>query len=228
MNEGNNLIPTNLENAVEITIDALISTIPVLGGPISTITSGIQGIRKDKRFVEFIEGIKNDLEGKIENIRNDFISKEDFIDIFEETTRRVVSSRQHEKREAFRHILTNSITTSQITYDEIEEYLKLVDRLRPEHIFMLKILKNPIAYDESIGNKVGKGGGAITSIHQIMRTLLPDWNESDIVEILSQLEDERLVHHMNKRFNTMLTDQGINHLVGSLTEKGNKFCNYIN
>lgn len=227
MDEISSLADSGVRTACEITLKALTSAIPCLGSPLSSLMGDLQSMRKERRFLEFLEGIKKDLEGLEQHVNQDFIKGEDFLDIFEETSKKIVGTRQDEKREALRHVLTNSLLSSSISYDEVEEFLHLVDRLRVEHIFILKILKSPITYDEETGNRVGKGGGRITSISQIMRQLLPAWDESTIIEILNELESERLVQHMTSRFKLTMNDRGINHLVNSLTDKGVRFCNFI-
>ena len=137
-------------------------------------------------------------------------------------------TRQEAKRTAFRRILSNAILSSDVSYDEVEEFLSLVERFREEHIFLLSILRDPVKYDEETGNRVGKGGGITTSISQIMRQLLPDWTENLILEVATVLENnERLVQHITSRYNTMLTNQGIKHLVNTLTPKGMRFIVFI-
>jgi len=204
-----------------------ISAVPILGGPISTIVGDIQSIRKGKRFLEFINGLLEDLHNFSDRVNSEFVSKEDFLDIFEQTARKIVMTRQEIKRTAFRHILSNAILSSDVSYDEIEEFLSLVERFREEHIFLLSILRDPVKYDEETGNQVGKGGRTMTSISQIMRRLLPDWTEDLILEVITVLENERLVQHITSRYNMTLTDQGINHLSNTLTPKGMRFVVFI-
>lgn len=228
MSEKKELSSKNLGQACEAAVKALTSAVPILGGPISTIIGDIQSIRKEKRFFEFINGIREDLHNFSDRVNVEFVSKEDFLDIFEQTARKIVMTRQEAKRTAFRHILSNAILSSDVSYDEVEEFLSLVERFREEHIFLLSILQNPVKYDEETGNRVGKGGGMATSISQIMEQLLPDWTENLILEVATVLENnERLVQNITSRYNTMLTDQGINHLVNTLTPKGIRFVEFI-
>jgi len=228
MSEKKEISSKNLGQACKTTVKALTSAVPILGGPISTIIGDIQSIRKEKRFLEFINGLREDLHNFSGRVNAEFISKEDFLDIFEQTARKIVMTRQEAKRTAFRHILSNAILSSDVSYDEVEEFLSLVERFREEHIFLLSILRDPVKYDEETGNRVGKGGGIMTSISQIMGQLLPDWTEDLILEVTTVLEnDERLVQHITSRYNTMLTDQGINHLANTLTPKGMRFVAFI-
>ena len=228
MSEKKELSSKNLGQTFKTAVKALISAVPTLGGPISTIIGDIQSIRKEKRVLEFINGLREDLHNFSDRVNAEFVSKEDFLDIFEQTARKIVMTRQEAKRTAFRHILSNAILSSDVSYDEVEEFLSLVERFREEHIFLLSILQNPVKYDEETGNRVGKGGGMATSISQIMGQLLPDWTENLILEVATVLENnERLVQNITSRYNTMLTDQGINHLVNTLTPKGMRFIAFI-
>jgi hypothetical protein len=217
----------NLVHTWKTAVKALISAVPFLGGPILAVIGDIQSIRKEKRFIEFINGLQEDIHNLSGHVNAEFISKEDFLDIFEQTARKIVMTRQEAKRTAFRHILSNAILSSNISYDEVEEFLSLVERFREEHIFLLSILRDPVKYDEETGNRVGKGGGRMTSISQIMRQLLPGWNKDLILEVTTVLENERLIQHITAKYNMTLTDQGINHLVNSLTPKGMRFVAFI-
>jgi hypothetical protein len=208
-------------------VKALISAVPYLGGSISTVIGDIQSIRKDKRFIEFINGLREDLHNFSDRVNSEFVSKEDFLDIFEQVARKIVMTRQDVKRTAFRHILSNAILSSDVSYNEVEEFLSLVEKFREEHIFLLSILRDPVKYDEEMGNQVGKGGRTTTSISQIMRQLIPDWTKDLILEVITVLENERLIQHITSRYNMTLTDQGINHLINTLTPKGIRFVKFI-
>ena len=227
MENANQLVESNVMAIGESVLKALISAVPVLGGPVSSLLGDYFSGRKERRFIEFLKGISKDLENNRNSINEEFVSKEDFYDIFELTARKIVLTRQEEKREAYRKMLTNSMTSKDISYDEMEEFIFLLDGIRPEHIFLLKILKDPVKYDEENRNLVGKGGGFSTSISQIMNKLLPDWDETSIIDVAAKLENDRLIKDITRNYNTMMTDQGINHLKNRLTDKGKKFCAFI-
>ena len=227
MSEKKELSSKDLVYTWKTAVKALISAVPYLGGPISAVIGDIQSIRKEKRFVEFINGLQEDIRNLSDHVNAEFVSKEDFLDIFEQTARKIVMTRQEVKRTAFRHILSNAILLSDVSYDEVEEFLSLVERFQEEHIFLLSILRDPVKYDEETGNRVGKGGRTTTSISQIMRQLLPGWNKDLILEVTTVLENERLIQHITSRYNITLTDQGINHLVNTLTPKGMRFVAFI-
>jgi hypothetical protein len=218
---------SSASSGIGTAVKAIASAIPGLGGPLSSLIGDLQSMRKEARLIEFLEGLKSDIDGLETRVNEDFISNEDFLDIFETTARHIATTRQEDKREAFRHIISNALISSDITYDEAEEFLRLLNKLRPEHIFLLKVLLDSIAFDESTGSRVGLGGGLTTSINQIMTTLLTGWPEQDIREVLGDLEREALAHGLLSRYNTMMTDQGVNHLTGALTRRGKKFCEFL-
>lgn len=227
MGNTNQLIESNVRAIGESSLKALISAVPILGGPLSSLLGDYFSGRKERRFIEFLEGISKDLENGRDSVNEEFVSKEDFYDIFELTARKIVLTRQEEKREAYRKILTNSMTSKDISYDEMEEFIFLLDGMRPEHIFLLKVLKDPVKYDEENGNLVGKGGGFSTSISQIMNKLLPNWDETSIIDVAAKLEDDRLIKDIIRNYKTMMTDQGINHLGNRLTDKGKRLSTFI-
>lgn len=227
MEKNNELVQSNIKEIGETATKALVSAVPILGGPLSSILGDYFSGRKEKRFIDFLQGIQNDLKNKESLINDEFVTKEDFYDIFELTSRKIVLTRQKEKREAYRKILTNSMTSKDICYDEMEEFISIVDNIRPEHILILKILQDPVKYDQQNGNLVGNGGGFTTSISQIISKLLPGWDNATIIDVLEKLENERLVGAIAKIYNTMMTDKGIYQLANRLTGKGIKFCKYI-
>ena len=60
-----------------------------------------------------------------------------------------------------------------------------------------------------------------------MNKLLPNWDETSIIDVAAKLENDRLIKDITRNYKTMMTDQGINHLRNRLTDKGKKFCTFI-
>ncbi len=168
MVEKKELSSKNLGLDCETAVKALTSAVPILGGPISTVIGDIQTIRKEKRFIEFINGLQEDIRNLSDHVNAEFVSKEDFLDIFEQTARKIVITRQEAKRIAFRRILSNAILSSDVSYEEVEEFISLMERFQEEHIFLLSILRDPVKYDEETGNRVGKGRGTMTSFLEMV------------------------------------------------------------
>ena len=206
---------------------ALIAAIPYIGGSISSLLGDYQDRKKHERLTDFFTTLQADISEVKDQVNNKFISTDDFIDIFEETAQKIANERNEEIRSAYKNILLNSILSDSIDYDKVETYLKILERLRPGHILFLSIFYDPIKFDNDKGKPVGEGGGISTTLRSIMKQLLPDWEESAIIDIVSDLENERLISNFVNSLGTMMTDRGIHHMSGKLTEKGSEFCDFI-
>lgn len=108
-----------------------------------------------KRKIERLEEFYNLLDERISRVKDqvnkDFVSKEDFQDVFEEATRYVVLERQSKKRELFKNILANSIIAKKCDYDKTERYFRLLDNLSDIELQILAVLENPSEYNKSHG-----------------------------------------------------------------------------
>lgn len=110
--------------------------------------------RKIERLEEFYRAL-DDRISQVESLVNkDYVSKEDFQDVFEEATRYVVLERQSRKREMFKNILANSIIAKECDYDKTERYFRLLDNLSDMDLSVLAVLNNPIDYNRKHGMKI--------------------------------------------------------------------------
>lgn len=107
--------------------------------------------RKIERLEEFYKSLDDRVSAVEDQINNDFVSKEDFQDVFEEATRYVVLERQSKKREYFKNILANSITAKECDYDKTERYFRLLDNLSELELNILAVLENPEEYNKKHG-----------------------------------------------------------------------------
>ena len=216
-----------MKESTETIGKALVAAIPYVGGSIASLIGDYQAKRKHERLEHFFNSLQVDLNNLQEKINNEFISTDDFLDVFEETSKKIVNERTEEKRLAFKNILLNAIISKDITYDRVEEFLRLLERLRPDHILFLSIFNDPLKFNLEQGKPVSNGGGFSTSIKQIMKQLLPNWEEAKILDVTSDLENERLLKDFVRNYGAIMTDRGINHLEGKLTDKGLQFYDLI-
>ena len=107
--------------------------------------------RKIKRLEEFYTNLAATVNVHQDKINQDYVSKDDFLDVFEEATRYVVSERQENKRILFKNILANSITSTDYDYDRTERYFRILDNLSETELRILVVLDNPEAYNRSHG-----------------------------------------------------------------------------
>lgn len=150
-----------MNNALEIVeaggiafVKGLFRLIPVLGGTAVEIYNEFQSKqveRKIKRLESFYKDLSKSLESVADNINQEYISKDDFLDVFEEATQYVVHERQELKRSLFKNILTNSIISSDCDYDKTERYFRLLDNLSEIELAILAVLDNPEQYNSGHG-----------------------------------------------------------------------------
>ena len=125
-----------------------------LGGTAVAIHEELQAKqveRKIKRLEEFYTDLASSINKLQDKINQDYISTDDFLDIFEETTRYVVSERQENKRRLFKNILANSITATECNYDRTELYFRILDILGDVELRILAVLESPETYNKSHG-----------------------------------------------------------------------------
>ena len=101
---------------------SLLAAVPYIGGSVTSYISDIQAERKLKRIDELIISLGVDLHGLEEKIRKEFVEKDDYKYIIEETFRKVAQERTIEKRIAYKNILLNSMVDNSLDYDELIEW----------------------------------------------------------------------------------------------------------
>ena len=82
-----------------------------------------------------------------------------------------------------------------------------------------------VTFDEQMDKIVGNGGGIGTSINQILKKLLPEWETDQIERTWQDLYEAKI--HRTPGTNTILTDQGIKQLENRLDKFGRKVANYL-
>lgn len=189
--------------------------------------------RKINRLVEFYSNLANTVNAINDRINKEYVNKDDFLDVFEEATRYVVSERQASKRNLFKNILANSITSSDCDYDKTERYFRLLDNLSDLELRVLAVLDNPEMYNKSHGMIIKD------PIHSAFQT---SWNRVTGMGVLTQLLGLK-VHQVEEAV-TVLFSNGlvvensmgkqlqtngntIHVLDNLLTTRGRNFVNYL-
>ena len=126
----------------------------LVGATAVTIHNELQA-KQVKRKIERLEEFYHSLDEKVntieKKINEDYISKDDFQDVFEEATRYVVLERQAKKREYFKNILANSIVSNECDYDKTERYFRILDNLSQTELDVLAVLEDPVSYNRRHG-----------------------------------------------------------------------------
>lgn len=191
--------------------------------------------RKLKRLGDFCQSLSESLKKLESEINVDFIRKEEFEDIFEQTANNIMDEFREEKRRCFQNILTNSITANSCSYDKTEKYLRLLDNMGWLELKILGVLNNPSKFNEDRGNIVkepndgynyiGLGLSGQNSIDILIKLL--EENKDDIIDALYYLETNRLIIEQSNAIRTQSGGNPIHILDNMLTPKGKDFVCFI-
>jgi hypothetical protein len=191
--------------------------------------------KKLKRLGAFCISLLKNLE-KLENkINDDFIRKDEFEDIFEQTANNVMNEFREEKRLYFQNILINGITAKACSSDKTEKYLRILDNMGWIELRVLGVLNDPSKYNEDRGciikdpndgyNFIGIGLSGQNSVDIL--TQLLDENKEEIMDALYYLEDSRLIDKQSNAIHTQSGGNPIHILDNMLTSKGKDFICFI-
>ncbi len=191
------------------------SLVPLIGGPVASILSGISGGRREQRVLDVIRGVSDDLQDFKSQAAEEYVKTEDFVDLLESTLRRVAQETSSKKRQMYRQILTNAIKQPAGNYDEQGRFLRTLDELDADHLRILQALLQPPESDV----------GIMGSPMQTVRKRIPEFSEEQIQQLVDDLNDRRITT-MNS-LQTMMTAHGAADLQHSVTPYGRRFLAYV-
>jgi hypothetical protein len=206
---------------IESSVKALINLIPGIGGAIGSILSDALADRKEQRLNEFLQSLKDEISENKNQINSDFVSKVDFLDIFEVTTTKIANERSEEKRNAFKNILLTGILSPNYTYDQLENQIRILDQLNADHILLLKFFKSPKTFTPEAAQI------RTATILSFFRTLLPNWDYDYLKDHLNDLEINNLIDNVSRNLQTMMSGVTTDNFAGTLTSKGATFVSFI-
>jgi hypothetical protein len=217
------------EFIIETTAKALISFIPFAGGAVGSVLADVMAERKQQRLNDFLTQLKDDLEKNEEKVNKDLVAKDDFLDIFELTAKKVMEERNEVKRLAYKNILVNGLIQTDTNFDDIEQCIRLVENTTENNIYLLKVLSDPEGHNTSLGEPVKQPNGnmSTTTLSRVLQKLLPGWQGGKILENLKDLEFIGMILPISNSFQDMVTANGLSPVVNSLTLKGERFVKYL-
>lgn len=195
---------------------ALISAVPWLGGPVSNVLTGYSQTRKLNRVREVLDGLADELRNFESDVAREYVRTEDFEDLLEQTLRRAADERNSSVRQLYLRFLRHVITRPGDEYEAQLDVLRILERLRSEHIEILKALRQEPSPDAH--KKVA--GSPIQTLHE--RTRL---ERSEIKKAVSLLNDLRLTDLQS--LHVLMTGSGSESLQHGLTELGNRVLAYL-
>ena len=192
--------------------------------------------RKIARLETFFTSLSKRLENMKEQMNKDYISKDDFADIFEQTANHIMNERIEDKRRCFQNVFENSIVAESCSYDKTEKYMRLLVDMSWLELKVLSVLNNPASYNEKVGNVIKDpnegnfiGFGIGTRSHNHIDILVKLLNESqdDIKDALYFLQSNRLIIEQGNAIRAQSNDHPIHILDNMLTTKGKDFVSFV-
>ncbi len=203
-------VETGLNVAASVT-----SLVPWIGGPVSSVLSGISLDRRFDRVREVLEGLAESLKDFKSEASEAYVKKEEFHELLEKTLKLAAEERNEQKRNMFREFLVQAVTTPGEPYDEQIRHLRTLEALQADHIRILQaLLQVP---EPNLG--------IMGSPMQTLQKRLPDMSSVRINDLVEQLNDLGLTRMSGLQ--TMMTAHGAANLRHSITSYGDRFLWYV-
>jgi hypothetical protein len=191
--------------------------------------------RKILRLEEFYRILSERIGDIKDEINTDYVSKEDFADIFEQTATHIMNVRIEEKRRCFQNVFVNSIVADSCSYDKTEKYMRLLVDMSSLELKILSVLNNPANYNEKVGNIIkdpDEGnlyiGFSLSSYNHIdMLAKLLNESQEEIKDALYYLQSNRMIVEQSNAIRTHVNGHPIHLLDNNLTPRGKDFVNYV-
>jgi len=207
-------------------IKALASLYPFGGGAIASLINDYIPKSREKKTLDFLQKVSEDLESVKDNIDKNYIKSEEFQYLFKKAWRVAVEYYQEEKIEGFRAILLNSAIGKEASADDRDLFINILNDLTGYHFEMLKVFKNPVEWNKEHGSRV-RVTSMMNSFSQILKECFPKWGEERIVIVIDDLFNKKLSTISSERLKTMISGGGIEKLNHVLTPFGIRFIDYV-
>lgn len=203
-------------------LKAGLATAPFCSGIASLLTDYIPS-GKQRRLEHFAEQLATDLVVLKDRVDENRILTDEFAFLFEKCFRGVAENYQEEKLEAFRAILVNAAVGVNLSEEEKEYFLGLVNALSVLHIRMLRFMAEPLSYLQANGIGPDRIGGGFSEFFPIV---LPGVSLEVIKSAFGDLYQYGLISTDKSIFTTMTSGQGLNLLGNRISELGGRFIGF--
>ena len=230
--EKENILP-----AMKATAKSIAANLPVLNFAINFYEEkkAQAAQRKVLRLEKFYLALSERIVDIKEEINMEYVSKEDFADIFEQTATHIMNERIEEKRRCFLNVFVNSMVASFCSYDKTEKYMRLLVDMSWLELKVLSVLNNPANYNEKVGNIIKDpnegnhfiGFGISSYSHIDFLVKLLNESQEEIKDALYYLQSNRLIVEQSNAIRSQINGHPIHILDNMLTPKGEEFVNYI-
>ena len=209
--------PTDKTDMAISVASSIASTVPWLGGVVSSVLSGYGQTRKLNRIQEVLDDLADRLTGFESKVSRDYVRTEDFEELLEHTLRRVADERNSEVRKLYVDFIHKTIVEPSDDYDAHMDVLTRIERLRAVDVVVLHAMLEEPSQDE-VDRLIGS---PIQSLEE--RTGL----ERDIIKAAIENTDDLRITNLTGSLQTMMTARGAASLQHAVTALGKRVLGYI-
>jgi len=202
-------------------LKAGLATAPFGGGVASLLTDYIPSSRS-RRLEDFAAKVAEDLNRLQDQVRSEYLHTDEFAFIFEKCFRGAAENPQEEKLDAFRGILINSAIRRDVTDEEKDYFLNLVNGLSVVHIKLLAFMASPSDYLKSRGIPETDIMGGLSDF---LPMAIPGIRAEVIKSAFGYLHTLNLTEYDSSWFDTV-APEGIELLEGSVSNLGCRFIDF--
>lgn len=209
-------------------VKAALSAIPLVGSPISEFFSVVIAPPLEKRRTEWLIEIYQRLqylEKTVAGLKGENLAEnENFISTLFYATTIAMRTHQHEKLEALKNAVTNSLIMPSIDENMQLIFLNLVDRYTPWHLIILKFLDDPRKFGEN--RKITYPNWSMGGTASVLEYTFPELKDRRgfYDQIVKDLYSDGLISS-DSFLHTTMTDHGM--FASRTTEMGKVFLAFI-
>lgn len=205
----------------EVIVKAGLNLVPGIGGALASILEDYLSQRKEVRLKEFLNDFLNDMKQRNDNIVQDYVNSEEFLDVFENILSDIIKTRSKQKRQMLKNLLVNSCTIQKTSYEKTEEFQHLIDVINLTGLLILSAFyKLQDIYMDSEEKNINKIWDEIKIQTGIME-------ESTLLDYIGELESRSLVESFRNNYYSIECGVSFYGERPYITKKGIEFYKYI-
>lgn len=215
--DGESRFPTDKTDTALSVVSGIASAVPWLGGAVSNVVGGYGQTRKFNRVQEALDELGRRLAGFESEVSKDYVRTEDFEELLEQALRRVADERNPEVRRLYVGFIERAIVEPSEDYDAHMEVLTRIERLRADHVVVLRALLDEPTREELNGMM----GSPMQTLEE--RTGL----DRDAIKAAVENTDDLRMTNLAGSLQTMMTARGAASLQHGVTALGHRVLGYM-
>jgi hypothetical protein len=218
----------NIADVAHEVARAMISAIPVAGGPLQVAFENIFSSPIDKRKQAWLKELASVIERIQEKVADATPEKlainDTFVTVVMQASQIAIRNHQRIKLEALRNAVFNSPLPNQPHEDEQMMFLRLIDQLTPWHLRVMAVFDRPVGWMEK--NNLHYPGWGVGGVSTLIEYCVPELSgqRDTYDQIVRDLQSDGLIHQGQFMHVTM---SGHGMVQSRATDRGRRFIKFI-